>query len=280
MTKITYIITPSYLIKKKKDFTGGIKNLNKLGFKILNENFIKKLPTEKEKAKQIHMAFLNNKIEFILAQRGGYSSIKVLPYINYTLIKNHPKLFAGFSDLSTLLNTIYEKTGLVTLHSPMVINFSKPTKFTVKSFLNAVNNFPVKNLLHNAPVKIFKSGIAKGTLKGGNLITLTSLIGTKWEIKTDESIVFLEEVDEKLYEVDRSLTQWILRGKFKKIRGLVLGNFRKININDVYKILKSQMKFKFPVLHCPFIGHVDNKITLPVGALVELNTYKGTLVVK
>ena len=203
--------------------------------------------------------------------------MKLLPYLDFNLIQNSPKILAGFSDLSALLNVICDRTGLITLHSPMVINFSPASRFTIRSFLNAVNGFPNRNLFEEAPVKVHRSGIARGRLKGGNLITLTALIGTEWETDTDGTILFLEDVDEKLYEVDRYLTQWILTGKLRKVNGLILGDFRGIKNRDVYNILSSQMKIDFPLVSCPYIGHVRNKITLPVGARVELNTVKKAL---
>jgi muramoyltetrapeptide carboxypeptidase len=275
--KAVYTITPSSEIKKKREFTAGVKNLERLGFKILNKRPVTKLPSTCRKVAQLHAAFLNKKVEIILAQRGGYSCMKLLPYLDFKLIQNNPKILAGFSDLSALLNVVYERTGLITLHSPMVINFSPPSRFTIRSFLNAVNGFPNRNLFEGVPVKVCRSGIARGRLKGGNLITLTALIGTEWEINTDGTILFLEDIDEKLYEVDRYLTQWILAGKLRKVSGLILGNFRGIKNRAVYNILSSQMKIDFPLVSCPYVGHVRNKISLPVGARVELNTMKKAL---
>jgi muramoyltetrapeptide carboxypeptidase len=159
----------------------------------------------------------------------------------------------------------------------MVINFSPPSRFTIQSFLNAVNGFPNRNLFKGAPLKVYRSGRARGLLKGGNLITPTALLGTEWEINTEGAILFFEEVNEKLYEVDRYLTQWIFAGKLRKVKGLILGNFRGIRNRDVYNILSSQMRVGFPMVNCPYIGHVKNKITLPIGARVELNATKKTL---
>jgi len=275
--RIIYTITPSWLIKKKKDFSAGVRTLEKLGFKVLNKRFLSALPSIDKKVKQIHTAFMDNRVKIIMAQRGGYSSIKILPRLNFNLVKKNPKIFAGFSDLSPLLNALYERTGIITLHSPMVINFSKPSQFTVSSFLNAINGFPNKNLFEGVPLWVYRSGIARGTLKGGNLVTLTSLIGTEWDIATDSSILFLEDVNEKLYEVDRLLTQWILAGKLRRVRGIILGNFRGIKTREVYKILSKQMKIDFPLVYCPYIGHGRNKVTLPIGALVELNPFKKSL---
>ncbi|MCX7956384.1 MAG: LD-carboxypeptidase [Endomicrobia bacterium] len=275
-----YIITPAWIIKEKREYIEGIKNLEECGFKVLNKKFPTKLPTIIQKVKQIHKAFVKKDVKIILSQRGGYGCIKLLPYLNFDTIKKHSKIFAGFSDLSALLNVIYEKTKITTLHSPMVINFSNLTEFTKKSFLNAINLFPNKNLFLDTKIKVYKQGIAKGTLKGGNLITITSLIGTPWEVKIKNSILFLEEVDEPLYKVDRAFTQMILTKKFNKIKGLILGNFRGLKTDEIYRTIINQTKLKCPVVACNNIGHIKDKITLPIGAEVELNTYKKTLIVK
>ncbi|MFH1367848.1 MAG: LD-carboxypeptidase [Elusimicrobiota bacterium] len=268
----TYTITPSWLVKNKNELLKGVKNLEKLGFRIVNKKPLFALPSPEEKAAQIHKAFADKKIGLIIARRGGYSSIKALPYIDFNLIKRNPKLFAGFSDLSTLLNAIHERTGIVTLHSPMVVNFEKASRFTVRSFMNAVNGFPEKNLFKGTKVSVYRRGTATGTLVGGNLVTLTSLIGTKWEIYTAGHVIFLEDVDEKLHQIDRYLTQWALKGKFNGIKGLVLGDFRGIKNKEVWKILSNQIKVNFPVVYCPNIGHVKDKLTLPIGAKVKLDT--------
>ena len=275
-----FIVTPSFLIKKKRDFSGGIKQLTELGFNVVNPEFPVVLPSPQEKANQIHRAFADSEVDIILALRGGYSAMKSLPFIDFELIKKHPKIIAGFSDLSALLNPIFERTGLVTLHAPMVINLASPTPFTLKSLMNAVNGCPEKNLFKGAPLKIYNPGSATGILKGGNLITLTALIDTDWEIDTSNSILFLEDVDEKLHEVDRYLTQWVLAGKLKGVKALILGDFRGISSKQVYDILATQMALDFPVVHCPYIGHVANKITLPIGAEVALNTASKQLVIR
>lgn len=275
-----YIVSPSYLIKKKRDFTAGIKQLSKLGFNVLNPHFPTVLPSPQEKAHQIHRAYADAGTDMVLALRGGYSAMKSLPFIDFDLIKKHPKIIAGFSDLTALLNPIYERTGMVTLHAPMVINLNAPTAFTVDSFMNAVKGYPERDLFKGAPVQVYRHGTGAGILKGGNLITLTALIDTQWEMETENAILFLEDVDEKLHQVDRYLTQWILAGKLKGVRGIVLGDFRGIKSRQVYHILASQMDLHCPVVHCPHIGHVADKITMPVGAEVELDTRKKRLVIR
>jgi Uncharacterized proteins, homologs of microcin C7 resistance protein MccF len=145
--------------------------------------------------------------------------------------------------------------------------------------MNAFNGFPEKDLFKGAPVTVYRPGRAAGTLKGGNLVTLSALFGTRWEISTDNGIIFLEDVDEKPHEVDRYLTQWVLAGKFRKVKGLILGDFRGVRNVAAWKVISGQMKVNFPVVHCPYIGHVKNKITLPVGEKVELDARKGTLTI-
>lgn len=272
-------ISPSWLVRKKKDFAGGVKNLEKIGFRVINRTIPATLISPAGKARQIHNAFLSRRVKIILAQRGGYSAMKVLPHLDFRLIRENPKVFAGYSDLSALLNPIHERTGLITLHSPMVINFANYSGVTVASFLNALQGFPNRSLFAGAPVAVYKSGIARGILKGGNLATLTALIGTEWEIDPSGCILFLEDVNEPLYKIDRALTQWILSGKFRRIKGLVLGNFRGLPHREVYKIISSQIKVDFPVVYCPYIGHLQNKITLPIGARVELNAREKSLMV-
>jgi muramoyltetrapeptide carboxypeptidase len=261
-------ITPSWLIKKKKDFTDGIAGLEKLGFNVLNKQCVTKLPSPQDKAAQINAAFADPNVGLILAQRGGYSALKTLPFIDFKLIKKHPKVFAGFSDLTTLLNPIYEKCGIITLHSPMIVNFSPRRPKVVKSFMNAINGFPEKELFKGTNIKVYHPGRSCGILKGGNLITMTAMIKTPWETDVDGCILFIEDVDEKLHSIDRYLTQWILLGKLQKAAGIVLGTFNGVKTDDVYKIIS---------VHCPNIGHVPNKITLPVGAKVSLDTVKKSL---
>ena len=275
-----FIVTPSYLMKNKRNFSAGIKQLQKLGFNIINPGFPQVLPSPQEKAEQIHKAFADPAVDLILALRGGYSAMKSLPFIDFDLIRRNPKIIAGFSDFSALLNPIFERSGQITLHSPMLINLDIPTDFTVKSLENAVAGYPQKDLLRGTRCKIFQPGSATGILKGGNLVTLSALIDTEWEINTSGSVLFLEDVDELLHEVDRNLTHWLLAGKFKGVKALILGNFRGIKSQQIYDILSSQLTLDFPVLYCPYIGHVKNKITLPIGAEVELNTDKKQLLIK
>jgi muramoyltetrapeptide carboxypeptidase len=278
--KNIFLITPSYLIKEKAAFKKGIRQLEKLGFTVINKEFPTALPSPREKADQIHRAFSDPEVDIILAQRGGYSAMKSLTFLDFELIKSHPKIIAGFSDLTALLNPIYQQTGLLTLHAPMVVSLDAATQFTLDSFMNALKGYPEKNLFQGAPLKVYQAGVAGGVLKGGNLITLTALINTPWDLELQDSVLFLEDVAEKLHAVDRNLTQWIFSGKFKGIKALILGDFSGLKSRQIYEILASQLDLDFPVVHCPYLGHVPDQITMPIGAQVELNTAKKQLIIK
>jgi muramoyltetrapeptide carboxypeptidase len=271
-----FTVSPSWLITKS-DFFKGVRTLEKMGLEVANKSYVPRLPGPEGKARELMKAFADKSVGLILARRGGYGAMKSLPFIDFKAIRRNPKLFAGFSDLSALLNPVYERAGLVTLHSPMVINFGKPSRFTVRSFKNALAGFPEKNLFAGAPVTVYNPGKARGALKGGNLVTLTALIGSEWEVKAGNSILFFEDVDEKTHQVDRYLAQWILSGRLKGVKGLILGDFRGVNNRETYNVISRLYKVNFPVVHCPYIGHVKNKITLPVGASVELDAGRKTL---
>jgi muramoyltetrapeptide carboxypeptidase len=278
LLKAIYTIAPSWVIRKK-DFQDGIRTLEKMGFSVLNRRLAARVLSPAVKARQIHSAFSNPRAEMVLARRGGYSAMKMLPEMDFALLRRNPKTLAGFSDVSALLNAVYERAGLVTLHAPMMINLGRPSRFTIRSFLNAVSGFPEKNLFAGAPLHVYRAGTKRGILKGGNLVTLTALLGTEWEPATDGAVLFFEDVNEKMHEVDRSFTHWILARKLDRVKGIILGDFRGIRPKEVFRILSDQMKISFPVVHCPYIGHVANKITLPVGARVEISTSKRSLMI-
>jgi muramoyltetrapeptide carboxypeptidase len=202
--------------------------------------------------------------------------MKILPHLDFSAIKKSPKVLAGFSDLSALLNPIYEKTGVIGLHAPMLWNFTSLRPVAIRSFLNALDGFPNKNLLSGASARTFATGRATGVLKGGNLVTLTALIGTPWETDTRGAVVFLEDVDEKMHEIDRCLAHWALAGKFGGVRGLVLGNFRGVETRAVFNVIRSLIDVRCPVIYSPDIGHVPRKITFPVGARVALSAPRIT----
>ncbi|MCS7185166.1 MAG: LD-carboxypeptidase [bacterium] len=268
-----YVVHPAWKISKGF-FISGIKRLEKIGFEVINKDSFY-IDDIRNKVEELHKAFLSD-ADLVVSSRGGFGSIKLLPYLDFGLIKKNPKRFCGFSDISVLLNVIYEKAGLITYHSPMIINFSSIGKFSLNSFMNVINSVKYKNLFEGCKISVLKDGKASGILKGGNLTTLTALIGTKWEIDTKNSILFFEDVSEKIHSLERAFVQWYYAGKFKHINGMILGSFNGVNTFKIFEILKSMLK-DVPIVYNSKIGHVKNMITIPIGVKVELNTFNKTL---
>lgn len=234
--------------------------------------------------------FINPEIKGIFCIRGGYGSIGLVDKLDYSLIAKNPKIFVGFSDITALLINIYQKTGLTTLHSPMLLSNFEGNFDLLKKYL--FTNEPVgllKNTQTNSIRKksyfTIKSGIATGQLIGGNLSLITSLLGTKYEIQTDGKILFLEDVGEEPYRIDRMLHQLRLANKLDGIGALVFGlcndcipQGNPIWDNSLLDVLYEHFSNKpYPSFYGLTIGHTENQIPLPMGLNCELNATEGTL---
>lgn len=239
---------------------------------------------DQARADELMNLFVEPEVKCIVAARGGYGSIRILDLLDYDLIRQNPKIIIGFSDITSLLNAIYKKANFLTFHGPTG-NFSMGS-FTANS-LDAMI-FEKKDKSKNSiSYKFQKSdviigGESSGRLVGGNLSNLVALLGTEFEFDSKNSILFLEEVSEPPYKIDRMLKQLELAGKFKDCRGVLLGNFGKLDARrnfypDYSLTLREifQMYFKrydFPViLNIPF-GHSPNFLTFPIGAVAKIST--------
>lgn len=248
--------------------------------------------TDRERAEELMSLFKNKEVDAIMCVRGGYGSDRILNLLDFTEIGNNPKIFIGFSDITALLSAIYEKTGLVCFHGPMGV--SDFNDFTLHSFENILMKphnrykYPYKrkkNTIGDPEFDFYtiSEGQAAGELIGGNLSVLVSMIGTKFEPDFENKLVFIEEIDEKTYRVDRMLTQLVEGTNIKKANGIVLGIFYKCNINDkptltlrqaVTDILKP---LEIPVAYGFPFGHVKLNMTIPVGVNAKFNADKKTL---
>lgn len=239
------------------------------------------------RANDINEMFSNKDIDGIFAIRGGYGSIRFVDKLDYNLIKENPKTFLGFSDITTLLIAINEKTGLVTFHGPMSSNFKEIPVVTEEAFNKAVLEENSYNLLSfDNSYEIMKEGIGEGQITGGNLSLVVATLGTPYEINTDGKILFLEEISEESYRVDRMLQQMRLAGKFDKIKGLILGDFKPSKkIDPLDMSYEEVFKNNFESLEVPIIknlkaGHVRPFITIPIGLNAKIDTYKQEIIVK
>ncbi|MBX3044968.1 MAG: LD-carboxypeptidase [Candidatus Kapabacteria bacterium] len=273
----------------------GIKFYKSMGCKIVVGETISKQRNENrylsakdhDRAEEF-MSFINDDaIDAIVCARGGYGSMRILPYLDFEQIKKNPKIVIGFSDITALLNAIYKKTGLVTFHGPvasMEVDTQSSQSLKTVLFNNIV--YP-GNYIKKDNAIVINPGIASGELVGGNLTVYTSLMGTEYDIDTSGKILFLEDVSENGYQVDRMITQLLLAGKIQSASAVVFGVFKNLNVrrpffpNRGYSILEVIEQLVKPtmiptIVGFPF-GHISGKVTLPIGINAEINTEKKTL---
>ena len=243
--------------------------------------------TDEVRAKDINDMFANKQIKAIFAIRGGYGTIRLVGKLDYDLIKKNPKIFSGYSDITTLLIAINEKTGLVTYHGPMSSNFKDIPVVTESSFDKTFINKESLNLAEfDSEYFVLKGGKGEGQITGGNLSLVIASLGTEYEINTDGKILFIEEVNEPTYRVDRMLKQLKLAGKLKNIKGVLLGDFKNakraepgdMSLEDVFE--DNFGKMKVPVISGLKSGHVRPFITIPIGAKAKIDTYKNEIIIE
>ncbi len=251
-----------------------------------------------------HDAFRNPEVKAILTVIGGYNSNQLLRYLDWDLIKNNPKIFCGFSDITALHNAIFAKTGLVTYSGPHYSTFWQELYFdyTLEYFMKCL--FDDKSVVVNPSLKwsddkwfrdqqnrrlidndgywIFNGGRAEGRIIGGNLCTLNLLQGTQYFPGLADSVLFIEDDDEsQAHTFDRDLQSLTHLPDFEKVRGIVIGRFQKssnVMRETLTKIIKTKRELDtLPVIGNADFGHTDPKITFPVGGLVSLGASEGSV---
>ncbi len=259
--------------------------LTALGFKtIKGETLYQKegylAGTDEFRTNELHQFFKDKNVKAIIAIRGGWGCGRILDKLDYKLIKQNPKILMGYSDITSLLIAITNKTGLVTFHGP--VGYSTWEEFSTGQVIKTLVNGE-KFLLRNPPgsledLETLTSGKAQGKLIGGNLTVITSMIGTKHEPHWKNKILFLEDIGEEPYRIDRMLWQLKQAGIFNRINGLVLGAFTKCEAEhpeesfSLAEILDQYFKnTMFPVYKGAAIGHITQKFTLPIGLKVEMD---------
>lgn len=230
--------------------------------------------TDEERVKDIEDAFLNKEVQAIICARGGYGAIKILDKINPRIIKNNPKIFCGFSDITALL-AYFHTLGLKKLyHSPMCKFLSRIDSF--RDFEYTTNN-EKQEIIPNMNFEMINPKSARGVLWGGNLATLVSLFGAdkKTYMPKSDIILFLEDLNEPTYKIDKMMTQ-ILRNKelSKKIKAVAVGEFSGLEYEDFEYILKDfSASLNVPVYYGYNINHTKRTECVPFGAKAEINSY-------
>jgi muramoyltetrapeptide carboxypeptidase len=252
-----------------------------------------------ERVDDLHQMFRDPRVKAVFPIRGGYGTMQFLDRIDYSVIRDNPKIFTGYSDITAMHLAFQKRAGIVTFHSPIVL--SPFTPYTQNLFRKAlfearpigeITNPPESNPLRPAhPWRTIRPGKARGLLNGGNLTLISTTMGTPYEIETNGRILFIEDVGEEAYSIDRMLVQLWLAGKLQQAAGIVWGE-----CNDcgpgAYKPSQASPftlgetvdnilgRLQIPVLAGITIGHTADQATIPYGVMATLDADKGTLTIE
>lgn len=292
------IVAPAGVEYRKLRLKLSIESLETLGLKVkVAENTLGRFgyfPAEDEvRAAEINQAFADEEVKALIALKGGWGAARTLPYIDFDLIEKNPKILLGYSDITALLNPIFDKTGLITFHGPIAGgSWNRFTTQNVKEILFAGAAQHMVNpqekgeylAVRQNRTETIVSGKAEGRLVGGNLTVLTALQGTPYFPDTKGKILMLEDVGENIYRVDRMLTQLALGGHINDCSGVVLGGWTDVDTDGGYGdfALLDIFEQHFipagkPVFTGAMFGHISDQRTMPVGCNVTMNADEGTV---
>jgi muramoyltetrapeptide carboxypeptidase len=293
------LVLPASMSFETDPIARAKEQLEAIGFKVkLGEHVFARrgylAGDDRGRAADINRMFADPSIAGVVCFTGGWGTPRILPYLDYELIRKNPKVLIGFSDITALINTVQMKTGLVTFHGPNADSRMEP--FTLEHFRRAVMSAEPIGTLRNPPkheddlinrehrVVTIRGGTAKGRIVGGNLTLISATMGTPYEIDTSGAILFLEDIDEELYRVDRMLTQLWLAGKFEKIAGFVFGRCTDCPVKGPSLSLGELLEERIGSRGVPGIsgfsfGHLEKKLTLPLGMTAALDADAGTVTI-
>ena len=252
--------------------------------------------SDRDRASDLNRFFADRDVRAIVPTRGGWGSARLLPHVDYDAIRRNPKVLVGYSDITALLNGIHARTGLVTFHGPngggrwdaWSLDWFKRVLFGGESatFANpkTTNDRNVLTQIEHR-TRTITPGRARGRLLGGNLSVLTGILGSPYVPNFDEAILFLEDVEEQPYRVDRMMTSLRLAGVLERVRGVVFGTCSSCTPGSggyasftLEEILNDHLKpLKVPAWQGAMIGHDMPQWTLPVGLDVEIDASAGTI---
>ncbi|WP_166423525.1 LD-carboxypeptidase [Paraglaciecola sp. 20A4] len=245
--------------------------------------------SDQDRASDVNAMFGDNSVDAIFCLRGGYGSPRILPYLDYELIRNNPKVFLGYSDVTALLNAIYARSQIMTFHGP--IAKQSFTDYTLAQFKKVLFDPKSHSVLAAPPpfeivegqaelenrLTTVNKGKASGVLIGGNLSLMVKLVGSPYEPDFTDKILFLEDVEEAPYRIDGMLTHLKIAGRLDKIAGLVFGKCTDCEVGSgpsfsVEHVLNDRLgDLGVPVLSGVMIGHIEDMATVPIGAMATLD---------
>ncbi len=239
-----------------------------------------------ERVREIHSLWADEEVKALMAARGGYGCLRIMAELDLVFLRSHPKLLIGFSDLTVLLNGIYAQAGLVTLHGPVVTTLPRLKPVFMERFKEQLHGV-FRECTAMSGLEILQEGIGRGRLIGGNLTTLTHLIGTPWQPQFAGNILFLEDTKETPYKLDRMLTHLFCCGLLDNLSGLILGIFdpghddrlEMIRLNEQVwnRVLELTAFANYPIWGGFPVGHQESNHPLPIGMTAVMDSSTGTL---
>jgi muramoyltetrapeptide carboxypeptidase len=280
------ILTPASAFNPNR-LTEAISNFEQFGLKVkIASNTLKHngflAGTDSERLEDLHTLFADKEVKGIFCVRGGYGAARLLPNIDFKLISENKKIFAGYSDITALLIAFWKKANLKGFHAPMgLANF---TDFVIDSYQKTFFKNGHDIIFAEQP-QILKSGKATGRLLGGNLAVFVTLLGSEYWVDTRDKILFFEDIDEEPYRIDRFLTQLLIGGHLQQAAGIILGQFTNCETKNesdqsfsVQKVIQERLSnLQIPIIKGFPFGHVDKNMVLPFGAEVEIDSSNASL---
>lgn len=277
----------------REAFERGIARLQALGFRVRygpeifqSDRYL--AGKDRVRAEQIHRYFVDPEVKAIFCARGGYGSLRLIRHLAPQAIRSNPKIFMGYSDVTSLLLYLQFRCSLVAFHGPMVAadlgeDFSPQAQ---ENLLRVLSSPQPPGEIWEPGVEVLRKGVASGPLTGGCLTLVTLSLGTPFEIQTQGSILFLEDIGESPYRIDRMLTYLRLTGKLREVKGILFGRMEgcappegtpyrlQAVIADALRGLRIPILYNFPA------GHGGNPWVLPFGVQVTLDGNTGRMILE
>jgi muramoyltetrapeptide carboxypeptidase len=287
------VISPASSPLDPVNLDSGVNYIEKLGYRVEVGKNVGKVNgylagSDEERADDLNSMFKNKNVKAIICLRGGYGAFRILDRINYKLIRNNPKIFVGFSEITALQTAILHKAGLITFAGPMVASdfANGVSSYTEELFWRLLtSNKKLGRLRYPDQSKL--SGITKGSatgrILGGNLAVFNALIGSPYFPLLKDRILLLEDVAELPYKIDRMFNQLRMIKVFTKVKGIVLGRFVDCYEHDPMKktltlgeVMEDYLnELNIPVVYTFPHGHIKDKVTVPIGINIKMNATKG-----
>lgn len=278
------VVAPAGAIEAAQ-VTAGVHVLEQAGFRVrLGDSVFRRVGylagSDAERAADLMSMFEDAEVKAIIAARGGYGSGRLLPHVDAATVRRHAKIFVGYSDLTFILNWLVQQVGLVAFHGPMVAGLGQNGDGARRLLAMLTGDRSSWNL---AATEIIQPGTSEGVIVGGCLSVITATLGTPYEIQTDGRLLFLEDVNEKPYRIDRMLTQLQQAGKLDRVAGIIFGEMpdcladpnEAVTVRDVIRQAFSEVLY--PVVFGLPTGHGKNAVTLPLGVRARLAGERVTL---